>query len=327
MSTLSDEMLDRMFRAANPATRPETSGLTAAEIAVREKIIRGARPRTSLTRRGWALAGLPAAAAAAAVAVLVAVNVLSPGQQASALGPPPLDYAPAGTLSSVISTAEGQLLSAPDVAQESRVSTVGWAWNVDMSEKQIEIVPQDVVLEWTPGGTARTVITAGVAYWTADERPDGLDGSPYKPGEVIDTIDSVVDESWVPASVAELNGVEGLEPALAAFGAGGDSSSGEVLAAITGLQQYWTLDDAQQAALLDILVDAGEVTVRGETEDRLGRPVIGLTVSSSVPERVETLFISTETGRLAGVESELVGPLDGLPAGVISYTMWDADDD
>ena len=136
MPTLTDEELDRVYRAANPASRPESDGLTAREIAVREKIIRGSRPHPARPRRRWALAGLPVAAAAAAVAVLVAVNVLSPGQQASALGPPPLDYAPAGTLSSVISTAEGQLLSAPDVAQESRVSTVGWAWNVDMSENR-----------------------------------------------------------------------------------------------------------------------------------------------------------------------------------------------
>lgn len=30
-------------------------------------------------------------------------------------------------------------------------------------------------------------------------------------------------------------------------------------------------------------------------------------------------------GRVVGIESELIKPLDGLPAGVISYTMWDAE--
>ncbi|WP_261987730.1 MULTISPECIES: hypothetical protein [Microbacterium] len=37
---------------------------------------------------------------------------------------------------------------------------------------------------------------------------------------------------------------------------------------------YWTLTDEQHATLIDMLVDAGGLTVLGESQDRLGRDVV-----------------------------------------------------
>jgi len=327
--TSSDDDLDRIFRAADPVPRAAgTSRPSAADISVRENIIRGTHRPTRRQRHPRLLwTGIATATAALAVAALVAVSVLSPAQRAVALTPPPLQYTAAPALADVIERATDRLAALPDVVQQSSVRTIVWGWSVDMTEMRVEIVPQDIHFVWGPGETATSTIIAADSSWT-DDLPDGVDPSPYEPGEVIDTVVTPPEDFALPAEVRNLHGSTPaeMEAALAPFGVTAESSSGELLAAITGLLQYWTLDDEQHATLLDLLADAGGVTVRGETTDRLGRGVIGLQVSSVIPERVETVLVSTATGRIVGMESELVAPLDGLPTGVISYTMWDADD-
>ncbi|WP_431807792.1 hypothetical protein [Microbacterium paraoxydans] len=325
---VSDADLDRLFRAANPAPRTAGgTGLTAAEIAIRESIIRGEyHPRERRSRRGLVWAGAVTATAAVAVAAVVAVSVLVPAQPAVALTPPALHYAAAGTAAEVFADAERTLVTDPAVAQVPVVHSVSWNWSVDIAEEHVEVVPQEITLEWAPGRPTVSTIVAGEPYWPDGDRPAGIAASPYAPGELIDTVSLSPEEFTLPPAVSGLTGDSRaeLEAALGAFGATPSSSSGELLAAITGLLQYWTLTDAQHAALLELLHEAGGLSVRGETTDRLGRDVIGVQVSSVVPERVETAFVSVESGRIVGVESELVAPLDGLPAGVVSYTMWDA---
>jgi len=325
--TYSDDDLDRLFRAADPA--PLTAGdsrPSAADIAVRESILRGSprSPRPRRTRALWT--GMATATIAVAVTAIVAVDILSPAQRALAFPPPPLQYRAAPALADVIESATARLTELPDVAQRSSVRSIVWGWSVDMAEKRVEIVPQDITFRWAPGETATTTTVAADPAWV-DDLPAGVDPSPYEPGEVIDTVIIPPEDFALPAEVRNLGGSapSEVEAALAAFGVSPQSSSGELLAAITGLLQYWTLDDAQHATLLDLLARADGVTVRGETTDRLGRDVIGLQVSSVVPERVETVLVSASTGRIVGMESELIAPLDGLPTGVISYTMWDVD--
>lgn len=326
--THSDEDLDRIFRAANPVPPARARVLSAADIAVRESIIRGAyKPaqRQRYAPRSWAV--FATAGATVAVAAIVTVNVLMPAQQAVALTPPPLHYSAAPPLAEVIENATDHLIEPPDVDQRSSVHSSVWAWNVEMADKHVEIVPQEITFEWAQGEAATATIVAGDSFLSDNERAEGVEPSPYEPGEVIDTVVTQPEDFTLPPEVVNLDGsaATDLQAALAAFGATPESSSGELLAAITGLLEYWTLDDEQHATLLELLVDSGGVTVRGETIDRLGRDVIGLQVSSVIPERIDTVFVSTETGRIVGMESELVTQLDGLPAGVITYTMWDAD--
>lgn len=325
----TDADLDRLFRAANPSPRnPEGARLTAAEIAIRESIIRGTyRPQRRAPRRGLAWAGLATAAAGVVAAVVVAVAVLVPAQPAVALTPPALHYSAAGTPAQVLADAERTLGDGADIAQVPVVHSCSWSWSVDIAEERVEVVPQVVTLEWAPGQPTVSTIVAGESYWPDGERPDGIAASPYAPGELIDTVTLSPEEFALPAEVAGLSGSAPAElwAALGAFGATPTSSSGELLAAITGLLQYWTLTDAQHATLLQLLDEAGGLTVLGETTDRLGRDVIGVQVSSVVPQRTETALVSVDTGRIVGVESTIVTPLDGLPTGVISYAMWDAD--
>ncbi|WP_372969503.1 hypothetical protein [Microbacterium sp.] len=326
---ISDDELDRLFRAAAPVPPDSDSRLGATAIAIREGIIRGTwKPASRASRRRLRWAAVTTAAAAAVVAVLVVVNVLAPSQQAVALAPPPLQYTAAGSVEDVIRDAHVALAASPDVSQSPGTRSVGWGWDAEMATGDVEIVPQVVTFTWAPGEPSTTTIVAGDSYWLDDELPEGVGPSPYEPGELIDRVVTPADEFALPPDALNLSGASptALTKALVAFGATPESSSGELFAAVTGLMGYWTLSDEQHAVLLDLLVDAGGLTVLGETEDRLGRGVIGIQVSSVIPERVETMFVSIDTGRIVGMESELVKPIGELPLGVITYTMWDAPD-
>lgn len=327
--TIPDEELDRLFRAAAPARLDTDVRLDAAAIGVRESIIRGTwRRHTRSSGRGLRWAAWATATVAVVAAVVVSATVLLPSHQAVALTPPPLTYGSAEPLSDVLADAHDALLSPPLIEQRPGVESVVWGWSAEMGTGHVEVVPQNVNFVWEPGGDATTTVTAGEPYWSDEDRPGGIEPSPYEPGELIDEVVMPAEQFLVPAAVADLSGSTPaeLESALSVFSAGPGASSGELVAAMTGLLDYWTLSDDQHATLLDLLQDAGGVVVRGETVDRLGRDVVGLRVSSIIPERVETVFVSMETGRIVGVESELVEPLDQLPAGVITYTMWDVAD-
>ncbi|MFK3677990.1 hypothetical protein ACI2IP_09665 [Microbacterium sp. NPDC090218] len=322
-----DEELDRLFRAARPTDATRDRPLGAAEIALRESIIRGtvrAPKRTARPRLIWA--GVTTAVATLAIAVLVTINVLTPNQQAVALTPPPLEYSAAGSVADVVRDAEAALSDSPGPAQESHVESVVWGWSVESEQQRIESVPQEITFDWGVGKTATTTIVAAHSSWGDGDLPPGVKPSPYRPGEIIDEVVTPPEDFDAPAALTSLTGDsrEAMLAALGAFGATENSSSGEMLTAIDGLMQYWTLSNAQHAALLELLIDAGDVKVLGATNDRLGRDVIGLQVSSMIPERTDTVFISRDTGRLVGAENELDEPRDGLPAGVISYAMWDA---
>lgn len=323
--TYTDEDIDRLFRSLRPPERDKDAGLDAQAIALRESIIRGTHKVQRRPRKRLLWAGLATATAATVAATLAVITVLAP-TPAVALTPPLLQYSPAGSTEDVFEVAEQELRAEPDIAQASAVHSVTWGWNVEMASKHVEIVPQENTFSWSVDGGSTSVTYAGDSYWSDNERPAGVDPSPYEPGDLIDEVVTPASEFTLPEDAATLSGSSpaDLERALAVFGATPASSSGELLAAMTGLMQYWTLDDEQHATLLRLLQDAGGLTVLGETNDRLGRDVIGVRVSQVIPERQETLFVSVDTGRIVGMESELVKPLEDLPVGVILYTMWDA---
>lgn len=326
---VSDDELDRLIRAANPATSDRFAPLTAREIAVREGIIRGTLEPSSQRRHhtGWAWGGVTAAVASIAVVAVFAVNVLGPAQTAVALTPAPLQYANAQPLTAVIADARQKLDMPDDVVQEPLVKTLGWGWNIDIAQEQVEVVPEEATFEWSPETGSTSTVVAAESYWADGERPEGLAESPYKPGDVISEVTTSPEDLDIPAGVVNLNGSsrEDLSAALAELGATPESSSGELLLAIGQLLSYWTLTDEQHATLVGMLVDAGGVTVLGESKDRLDRDVIGLRVAEDKNDYQNTLLISQDTGRIIGMENELTKPMEFIPAGVIGYTLWDVE--
>lgn len=324
---LTDDRLDELFALAHPAPARDNA-LGARDIALRERIIRGdVAPRPAPRLRGIWAAGLTTAVATCVIVALIAVNVLAPDRRAEALTPPPLVYTDPEPLDAVIADAQEALADGVGPEQAPHVELVTWGWSIDMSEKNIEVIPQEVTTDWTLDEGGVTTIVAGQPFWGDDERPSGLGESPYAPGDVIDRVVMTPEEFNIPPATAALEGSsrEALTSALAPY-VDGDSAptSGELSTAIASLLGLWTLTDDQHATLLDMLVDAGGVAVLGETTDRLGRDVVGLEVSEPFnPLYRITLLVSLDTGRIVGVEDELTKPLDFIPAGVTGYTLWD----
>jgi hypothetical protein len=328
---IDDDELDRLIRAANPAPREHYLDVRARDLAVREGIIRGtraaARPIARPRRRTWS--GFAAAVAAVAAAVVVSVLVLTPAQQAVALTPPPLVYGNPQPLADVVAEARDALADGDGPAQERRVHSLNWGWSIDMGSERIEIVPQETTLEWGPDGAGTVTIVAGESFWDRDDRPDGVADSPYSPGEVIASFAQTPEQFNAPAALLTLSGStpDDLWPVLNAYSADESSSSGELATAIVSLLGQWTLTDAQHATLIDLLAETGDVQVLGQTRDRLGREVVGLRVSDPARrDHAQTLLVSTDTGRIVGEETELLHPMDFIPAGVIGYTLWDIDE-
>lgn len=325
---IRDDELDRLFRAADPTRREQYADLRAQDLAVRESIIRGTRAPDSTPRprprRAWA--GFTVALASVLAAVVVSVLVLTPAQQAVALTPPPLIYGNPAPLDEVVENAHEALADGVGPDQERRVRMLGWGWNIDMGSQEIEIVPQESTLVWGPDGAGAVTIVAGESLWEDDDRPAGVAASPYSPGEVIASFLQTPEEFNAPEPLLTLSGSthEDLWPVLNVYGADESSPSGELLSAIQTLLGYWTLTDAQHATLIDMLAESDGIRVLGETRDRLDRRVVGLRVEDPErPDHADTVLISTDTGRIVGVETELLHAMDFIPAGVMSYTLWD----
>ncbi|GAA1230236.1 hypothetical protein JOF42_000370 [Microbacterium phyllosphaerae] len=324
MNTQDDE-LDRLFRAANPMPDAVHTPLRASDIAIRERIIRGELTPRRSRRRASAWAGLSTAVAATIALVVVAVSVLAPTQTAVAFTPPPLTYGNAEPLGDVVAEAHTRLDDTVGPEQTSAVHSLMWGWDINITKEQIEVVPQDVTFHWSVEDGSTTTIVAGESYWGDDERPQGIRASPYAPGEIISEVVTPAAEFDAPTQVIALAGSTeaDLLEALNSFGTDPTVSSGAMLVAIGRLLSYWTLTDEQHATLIDLLIDAGGVTVLGRTVDRAGRDVIGLRVTDPTSPYVDTLLISIATGRIVGMENELTEPLDFIPAGVVGYTLWD----
>lgn len=324
---ISDEDLDKLFRAASPARHSGFDPLRAQDIAVREAIILGTYSPTRQRRPARAWGGLAVAVASIAVIVVVAVNVLASDQRAVALTPPPLQYENAESLQAVVADARQRLESPDQITQQSHVTSVTWGWNIDIATERVEVVPQITTFDWSTKAGSTNTIVAGEPYWEGGKRPDSLEPSPYRPGEVIAEYSVAPEDLDIPAAVITLDGStrEDLARALAALGVSAEATSGELLVGIGLLQSYWTLTDEQHATLIDMLVDAGGVTVLGETRDRLGRDVVGLRVSEYSDHYEDTVLISLSTGRIVGMENELTVAQDFIPEGVVGYALWDVE--
>lgn len=322
---IPDDEIDRLFRAAKPASA-SPDRLSPQAIAVRESIIRGTYA-PERERQGWAWGRFAVAVAAIVAIVIVATNVLAPTQQAIALTPPQLQYDNAQPLSTVVQEAKERLNSSVSVAQERRVSSLVWGWSIDLAKERVESVPQRITFEWAPETGSRSTIIAGEPYWPDGVRPEGIEESPYQPGETITQLVTPPQDVKIPDDVMNLNdgSRESVDKALTSLGATASSSSGEVLVVIGRLLSYWTLTDEQHSILIDRLVEAGAVTVLGESTDRLGRDVIGLRVTDPTTQYQDTVLISRDTGRIVGMENELTAAQDFIPAGVIGYTLWDVE--
>lgn len=137
----------------------------------------------------------------------------------------------------------------------------------------------------------------------------------YRPGEY------VMDEFGQPPSTPEA-----LGDYLAEMIGERVEESAQALHDVTALLSLFFISDEKEAAMLQYIATFDDLTIIGETVDRLGRDgiVFGATdASEGVFELL--LVVSPETGAILATEKIYVGEkLDGLdPPAVVDYSAWE----
>ncbi|MFZ8758599.1 hypothetical protein ACO03V_14380 [Microbacterium sp. HMH0099] len=329
---MSDDALADALRRLDPARTPVDAPLPLdAERRVREIVgrpVAGAR-RAPRARRRFALPGVVAACVAVLLAVVVGV-IAAPAPSASALTPDPLAYRPVSdSVAEVIDEAQDRLAEAGGVnSSERRSLSLGWYFSATADDADAATVfrREWVDLRWNADLSGQIVTTAAEATNAAGDTVPSTDPTP---GTLISELTfrrgqyspiSFETPEATPDAMADwirlVTGADEIEAADAIVGA-------------RRMLEEWTLTDAQESALLDVVEAAPDATVLGETTDRLGRPAVAVAgVPSDTASHELALLISTETGRILGLEDTLrdADPALKLPAdSVAEYILWDVD--
>lgn len=258
--------------------------------------------------------------------VLVVLLATTPTNTAVARTPPPLQFQPTSlTQQEVQAMLAAQLSSTSGIVEAQRQAhSVGWYLQYTEGEESASsaISPQIADLRWSEDRSGRFTVTAGVPYVSVDaERLDP--GDAPAPGTVL------IDETYgageydVPLST-EVPGDSPYElrQRLEEYGVTESSTGFELIEGVAALLSVWTLTDRQHAALQELLLSQSDIRVHGTTVDRAGRPVIGVAADSQTGNR-DVLLFSTETGRIAGLETIRTTAWGEIPAGATTaYTIW-----
>ncbi|MDQ1084982.1 MULTISPECIES: hypothetical protein [Microbacterium] len=324
---MTDDDLRRAMRRLDTATTPLDAPLPLdAERRLRE-IVGHPRDRTRRRTVTWG------SAAAAVVLVLTIVTgvIWMPAPSASALTPKPLVYtAVADDASRVIADAQERLArSTSPLSPERRSLSLGWYFSGSPDDAEATVFRREWVdLRWNENLSGSIITTAAEA---TDADGDTVPADDPTPGTVVGDLQFVQNQFSPLVRTPPAPTAEAMRAIiLASTGAPEPLAAGDVMLGVRSLQSEWTLTGTQQAALLDVVAAAPGLRVLGTTEDRLGRPVVGLGGIASGPANADvSLLISTETGRIVGYESALTedNPNLKLPAGSITdYILWDVRD-
>ena len=320
---ISDDELDRLLYESSPARTPIGAKPDAAAMQMLERIM-ATDPHPHRVRNR--VLGLVSAAAVVIAAVAVGVGVLTPSGKAEAETPEPLSFSGSATVAETISDAQAALSSSPGPEAPLRlVRSATWGFSVEVGSKSSQIVPQFVTLQWEPDQSGRVVIVEGKAYDPTDAAAD-RSSEVSSSGVVSMDLEMKPGEFTTPLATEPGTTRDDLAAALAAFGVADGSAFGTVQA-INDLLSQWTLTNAQQSHLLDILGETEGATALGASTDRLGRSVDGLRVVSSDGAAAVVVLVSRDTGRIVGFERTNLMENDVYPVGaVINYELLDVDD-
>lgn len=324
---MTDDDLARAMRRLDPAQTPLDAPIPLdAERRLREIVGRPAR-----RRRRPALAWASAAAAVVLVLTIVTGVLWMPAPSASALTPKPLVYsAVADDAPRVIAEAQRLLAEATaPLMPERRSLSLGWYFSGSPDDADATVFRREWVdLRWNENLSGSIVTTAAEAT-NADG--DTVPADDPTPGTVVGDLRFVQNQFAPLVREAPAPTADAMK-ALVAASTGADErlTAGDVMLGVRALQSEWTLTASQQSALLDVLASTPGLRVLGTTNDRLGRPVVGLGAIPSTSATADiSLLLSTETGRIVGYESALVEASANLnlPAGSITdYILWDVRD-
>lgn len=326
---MTDDDLARALRRLDPAETPLDAPLPLDA----ERRLRQILDRPPHRRRRPAVAWMSAAAVVVLILTIVTGVLWMPGSPASALTPKPLVYTalPSGTdAAEVIAEAQARLANTDSgIAAERRSLSLGWYFSASPDGSEATVFRREWVdLRWNEDFSGSVVTTAAEATNADGDTVPNVDPAP---GTVVGELRYVRNQFRPLSPAPPAPTTDAMRTLLTtATGVTDTLDAGDALVGVRTLQGEWTLDDAQQSALLDVVADAPGLRVLGTTEDRVGREVVGLAGIPSASENTDvTLLLSTATGRIVGFESALIEAnteLD-LPAGSLTeYALWDVQD-
>jgi hypothetical protein len=323
---MNDQHISRLLRASAPPRKSADEALTMRQIAIMERIMLEP-PRTRQRRRSAALIGAPLAAFVSVLAVIFAVVQPFGTSAAVGYGPAPLVYAAIGqTTEEVVQEASARLAQEQGGEAQRRAAYISWNLTVNEDGRGVRtafVSPSETRLTWAEDLSGRLLVVAGEPYAADGATVRTPSDDTPEPGTVLD------DRTFAPGEYPVFlpdGGTMGA-PAIAALMseyAGEGGRGGDAMLAIESLLTEWTLTDDQHAAMLHALLAYDDLEVVGSTTDRLGRSVVGISAPARGDQRA-TLLVSTENGRIAGIERSTERDDDDLmvPAGtVVSYTLW-----
>lgn len=331
--SLSDDQIAGAMQAIDPATTladasphpgdwAQLRSIMARETSSKPRRHGAWRPRAASTvRLAWAI---PALAVVAAIALTIGPLTTAP---AYARTPPMLAVVPLSTSTQgVLSESEQILRSQPASVPARNGQVVRWHLREDGRDDPV-ILPE--WQEWVSNGD-------GTGYLRATA------GAPYsvtKDGRIV----SPAEDSPAEGTPIQHHGAAG--PNTGYF-ADTPPSNPDALrdylrshirlpqnadaftywGAIGALLNEWTLAPAQQAAAIQLLQNAGGVTVLGAVTDRLGRDGIALTLKSKTrPQFGVTVVLDAQSRHIIAADTVYLGGLDRVDIpkdSVIEYSAW-----
>ncbi|KJL34685.1 hypothetical protein [Microbacterium azadirachtae] len=344
---LTDELFGTLIREADPASTPLDSAPSAEDwallrrmmdapstaspvrssperpvldrIAAIRRTARTSRPLRIALRTAWIA---PALAAIIAVGLAIGPMTAAP---AYAVTPPVLVAQPIPqTADEVLNASIATLQGAQPRTPTRDAQVVGWALRDDGNPDPV-ITPVWQKWVWDADGTGHLESQAGAPYSvTADgkivapatEAPK--EGSPTE----LPRQSSAQYFAEPPAEPTALRAYIAHRIDLPT-----DADPMTVWGAISAIRDEWALSPAQQAAALQLLRDAGGVSVLGTVTDRLGRSGIALKIASTKrPQFTATVVLDAGTREIIAADTIYQGgstmKLKIAPGSVIEYKAW-----
>ncbi|MCW5951723.1 MAG: hypothetical protein KIT69_05665, partial [Propionibacteriaceae bacterium] len=274
---MTEDEFAKLMRRADPArATPQT--VTEADLQSHFAQIQRKARLARRRRQAWLV--LPAAAA-----LLAALFVVQPwggsATSAHAATPPMLVMTPTeADVDQVVAQALDRLAVSSDSVTERRAQFEGWSLELEEQGGVLStpvVAPQVFLVQWRDDLSGRITATAGEAYVPDDGQPapppEGAAPAPgtilsddiFAPGEM-----PLVYAGTPPSSASEMRAF------LESGGAASEVGNSSYLEAVQALLSEWTLNAPQEAAVLQMLTSLSDVSVIGETTDRLGRAATAL---------------------------------------------------
>lgn len=263
--------------------------------------------------RSRAVAWISAVSAVTAAAVF-GMAMLMPQETEASAAPAPLVFDDAEGLEQIVSEADDALAADSGPTEPERSASVAsWA----LSEDDATFAPRISVLSWEGDLSGEQTVFESVpseagVFFASEETASQMR---MAEGEFESPFVEAPGESRVD-----------MLAMLRAYGMPENAGAFDAVRAISAALDQWTLTNAQHSMLIAIVYDAGDAEAVGDSIDRLGRTVTGIQAPSTDAGTTDVLLISTETGRIVGVEMLLLPDADpDSTAALVEYRMWDVD--